>query len=161
MATIGDLKDGFCLLLHGQKSSSRHAALSAMLDPKGRAFDLIQVLHIFVLFLTSSLWKLAQQDIWITIEISLSTGQGKTFGKVWPESCKHGHWALDCPLSKGNQAAHPKCERSNRKSTKSKKFLKSVKNWCGQLTWKLNEAISSKIWIESKQIKTNENQWHF
>ena len=25
----------------------------------------------------------------------------------------------------------------------------------GQLTWKLNEAISSKIWIESKQTKIN------
>ena len=29
------------------------------------------------------------------------------------------------------------------------------------LTWKLYEANSSKIWIESKQIKTNENQWRF
>ena len=68
---------------------------------------------------------------------------------------------LDCPLSKGNCAPNPKFERPNGKNTKSKKFLKSVQNWCAQLTWKLNEANSSKIWIESKQIKTNENQWHF
>ena len=68
---------------------------------------------------------------------------------------------LDCPLSKGNQAGTPKIEKPNKKNTKSKNYLKSVKNWCVQLTWKLNEAISSKIWIESKQIKTNENQWRF
>ena len=40
-----------------------------------------------------------------------------------------------------------------------------LQNWYGQLTWKLNEAISLKIWIESKQIKMNErkkeNQWSF
>ena len=66
---------------------------------------------------------------------------------------------LDCPLLKGNQAATPKIERPDGKNTNSKKFLKSVKDWCGQLTWKINEAISSKIWIESKQIKANENQW--
>ena len=30
-----------------------------------------------------------------------------------------------------------------------------------QLIWKLNEVISSKIWLETKQIKTNENQWRF
>ena len=41
---------------------------------------------------------------------------------------------IDCPLSKGNQAATPKIERPNGKNTKSKIFLKSVKNWCGQLT---------------------------
>ena len=28
---------------------------------------------------------------------------------------------VDCPLSKGNQAAHPKFERPNGKNTKSKK----------------------------------------
>ena len=66
---------------------------------------------------------------------------------------------LNCPSSKGNLAPNPKFERPNDKNTKSKNFLKSIKNWCLQLTWKLNEAISSKIWIESKQIKTNENQW--
>ena len=42
-----------------------------------------------------------------------------------------------------------------------KTFLTSVKNLCPQLTWKLDEAISSKIWLKSKQIKTNENQWRF
>ena len=63
---------------------------------------------------------------------------------------------LDCPLSKGNQGATPKIKRPNGKNTKSKIFLKSVKNWCGQLTWKLNEAISLKIWIKSKQMKIND-----
>ena len=41
---------------------------------------------------------------------------------------------VECPLSEGNQAAHPKFERGNGKNTKSKIFLKSVKNWCLQLT---------------------------
>ena len=41
---------------------------------------------------------------------------------------------VDCPLSEGNQAAHPKFERPNGKNTKSKSFFESVKNWCGQLT---------------------------
>ena len=65
-------------------------------------------------------------------------------------------WLVDCPLSEGNQAANPKFERHNGKNTKSTFFFKSVKNWCGQLTWKLNEAISSKVWIKSKQIKIND-----
>ena len=52
---------------------------------------------------------------------------------------------LDCPLSKGNQAHHLKFERSTVKISELKFFLTSVKNWCVQLTWKLNEAISSKI----------------
>ena len=39
---------------------------------------------------------------------------------------------------------------------KSKNCLTSVKNWCPQLTWKLNEAVSSKIWIQSKQMKIND-----
>ena len=30
---------------------------------------------------------------------------------------------LDCPLSKGNQANHPKFERPNGKNTKSKSFF--------------------------------------
>ena len=68
---------------------------------------------------------------------------------------------VGCLSSKGNQAINPKFERPNGKNTKSKIFLKSVQNLCAQLTWKLNEADSSKIWIESKQIKTNENQWRF
>ena len=42
------------------------------------------------------------------------------------------------------------------KISESKKILTSVKNWCVQLTWKLNEAIFLKIWLESKQIKPNE-----
>ena len=63
---------------------------------------------------------------------------------------------LGCLLSKGNQAITPKFESPNGKNTKSKIFLKSVQNWCLQPTWKLNEANSSKIWLESKQIKTNE-----
>ena len=62
---------------------------------------------------------------------------------------------------KENKAPIQKFERPNRKIPKSKFFLPSVKNWCPQLSWKLNEAISRKIWIESKQIKTNENQWRF
>ena len=59
--------------------------------------------------------------------------------KVWHRE------EISCLLSKGNKANHPKFERTNRKNTKSKFFLKSVQNWCAQLTWKLNEANSSKI----------------
>ena len=33
---IGDRKDGVCLRFHGQKSSSQHAAISAMLDSENR-----------------------------------------------------------------------------------------------------------------------------
>ena len=68
---------------------------------------------------------------------------------------------LNCPSSKGNHAPTQKFERPNEKNTKPKNFLKSVQNLCPFLTWKLYEANSSKIWIESKQIKTNENQWRF
>ena len=64
-------------------------------------------------------------------------------------------------LKKGNQAPIQKFEICNRKIPKSKSFSTSVKNWCPQLTWTLNEAISPKIWIESKQIRINENQWRF
>ena len=39
---------------------------------------------------------------------------------------------------------------------KSKKIVTLVKNWCPQLTWKLNEAVSLKIWIESEQIKSKQ-----
>ena len=53
---------------------------------------------------------------------------------------------------KGNQVHIQKFERPNKTS---------VKNVCPQVTWKLNEAIFPKIWIESKQIKTNENQLFF
>ena len=42
-------------------------------------------------------------------------------------------WTV-CPLSKGNQAPHPKFEKPNGKNGKSKNFLTSVKNWCVQLT---------------------------
>ena len=65
-------------------------------------------------------------------------------------------FALDCPSSKGNHAPHPKFERPDEKNTKSKIFLKSVQNLCPFLTWKLYEANSSKIWIESKQMKIND-----
>ena len=64
-------------------------------------------------------------------------------------------------ISKGNQAPTQKFERTNQKILKSKSILTSVNNWCHQLAWKLNEAISLKILIESKQIKTNENQRRF
>ena len=45
--TIRDLKDGCLHRLHlnNHKSGSRRAALSAMLDPLGRVFVLIQVLY--------------------------------------------------------------------------------------------------------------------
>ena len=43
-------------------------------------------------------------------------------------------YRLGCPLSKGNQANHPKFERPNEKNTKCKFFLKSVQNWSVQLT---------------------------
>ena len=42
---IGDRKDVVCLRVHGKKSSSQCAAISAMLDPQDRAFVLIQVLY--------------------------------------------------------------------------------------------------------------------
>ena len=80
---------------------------------------------------------------------------------IWYFFVKNQGCGLDCPSSKGNHAPHSKFERPNGKNTKSKIFLKSVQNWCLQLTWKFNEANSSKIWIKSKQIKINENQWHF
>ena len=41
---------------------------------------------------------------------------------------------IGCLFSKGNQAITPKFERPNGKNMKSKFFLKSVKNWCHQLT---------------------------
>ena len=47
---------------------------------------------------------------------------------------KNGSLTLDCPLSKGNQAPHPKFARPNGKILNSKFFLTSVKNWCVQLT---------------------------
>ena len=40
-------------------------------------------------------------------------------------------------------------------------FLTSVKNWWPQLTWKLNEAISLKIWFESKEMKINDIFYRF
>ena len=85
----------------------------------------------------------------------------KQFQTEYIFAAKPAKWALDCPSSKGKHAPHPKFERPNGKNTKSKIFLKSVQNWCLQLTWKFNEANTSKIWIKSKQIKTNENQWRF
>ena len=63
-------------------------------------------------------------------------------------------WTVDCPLLKWNQAPHPKFEIPNGKILRSNFFFTSVKNWCVQLTWKLNEAISLKIWL-----KTNESKW--
>ena len=41
---IGDWKDAICLRLHGQNSDFPYVAISGMLDPKGHAFVLIQVL---------------------------------------------------------------------------------------------------------------------
>ena len=63
---------------------------------------------------------------------------------------------LNGNTSKGNHAPIKKIERPNQKMTKSKKLLTSVKIWCPQLTWKLIEAISPKIWLESKQMKIND-----
>ena len=42
---IGDRKDSVSLRLYGQKLSSPYAAISAMLDTKGRAFVLIPVVY--------------------------------------------------------------------------------------------------------------------
>ena len=59
---------------------------------------------------------------WIIISNELSmTSKVPRCDKGWLR-------ALDCPSSKGNQAPHPKFERPNGKNTKSKIFLKSVKN---------------------------------
>ena len=55
--TIGNLKDCVCLRLYSQKVSSRRAAISAMLDPKGRAFVLIQVLYFRII---SSFFKVSK-----------------------------------------------------------------------------------------------------
>ena len=63
-------------------------------------------------------------------------------------------YIIDCPLLKGNQAPHLKFERPNGKISESKSFLTSVKNWCVQLTWKLNEPISFE---DLTRIKTNQN----
>ena len=62
-------------------------------------------------------------------------------------------YAVDGPLSKENQAPHLKFERTNGKISESNFVLTSVKNRCVQLTWKLNEAISLKIWLQSKHSK--------
>ena len=45
ISPIGNPKFGLFTLLHGQNSSSPCTAISAMLDSKGRAFVLIQVLY--------------------------------------------------------------------------------------------------------------------
>ena len=42
------------------------------------------------------------------------------------------------------------------KSQILKKILTSVKNWYPQLAGKLNEVISPKIWIKSKQMIIND-----
>ena len=60
---------------------------------------------------------------------------------------------------KGNQALIQKFKRHNRKIPKSEFFLTSVKNWCPQLTKKLNEAISPKFELnqnKSREVKINE-----
>ena len=59
---------------------------------------------------------------------------------------------LDCPLLKGNEAAHPKFERPNGENTKSKTFLKSVKNWCGQL------ALESSMKQFLRRFESNQNK---
>ena len=43
--SIGDRNDGVCLFMHGQKPNIPNAAISYVLDSKGRAFVLIQVLY--------------------------------------------------------------------------------------------------------------------
>ena len=105
-------------------------------------------------------FKLAVFSIFMPATKNISFCQGPlTSGKVRNSLQRRSIIAgcgVNCPLLKGNQAPHPKFERSNGKNTKSKNFLKSVQNWCGELTWKLNEANSSKIWIESKQMKIND-----
>ena len=67
-------------------------------------------------------------------------------------------WPLSSCLKyiERNQEVTQKSEIPNRKIENSQnlKLLTSVKNWCPQLTWKLNEAISTKIWswIEGGRI---------
>ena len=56
-------------------------------------------------------------------------------------------------------SAYPKKLKDLTKKSQNLFFF--IKNWCPQLTWELNETISLKIWIESKQIKTYEYQWCF
>ena len=55
----------------------------------------------------------------------------------------------------------PKTLKDLMDKTQNPKFFWNRSRICAPfLTWKLYEANSSKIWIESKQNKTNENQWH-
>ena len=110
----------------------------------------------FILHLTLPWHFHGINNLWYPYSQCIS---GKSFWKclfVLSVVCLLRPQAVDCPLSKGNKAATPKVERPNGKNTKSKNFLKSFQNWCVQLTWKLNEANSSKIWIKSKQMKIND-----
>ena len=50
-------------------------------------------------------------------------------------------------------SAYPKILKTLSKNPKIYFFFTLVKNWCPQLSWKLNEAIFPKIWIKSKQMK--------
>ena len=56
---IGDRKDAVCFCLHSQTSNTRRAAISALLDPLGQAFVLIQVLYSLVVSSWMILWVLA------------------------------------------------------------------------------------------------------
>ena len=59
------------------------------------------------------------------------------------------HRWINWNASKGKLAPIQKFERPSQKIPKSEIFFISVKNWCPHFTWKLYEAISPKIWIET------------
>ena len=51
--------------------------------------------------------------------------------------------------------------KTQSKNSRIQKFFYLSQELVTQLTWKLNEAISRKIWIESKQMKINDIFDHF
>ena len=58
-------------------------------------------------------------------------------------------------------SAYLKIWKTQSKMPKYKNFFTSFKNWCPQLIWKLNEAISPKILISSKQMKIDDVFYRF
>ena len=98
----------------------------------------------FIDFIASSVIFDMHSEIWIVSVFSIDCWN--CCPEMYGNTVNAGCW-VNCPTSKGNHAPHPKFERPNGKNTESKKFLKSVQNWCVTLSWKLNEANSLKIWM--------------
>ena len=62
---------------------------------------------------------------------------------------------LDCPLSKGNEAAHPKFERPNGKTQNQKFFFEIYQELVRTAHLK---AQLSNIFEDLNRIKTNQNK---